>query len=195
MPGMDGVEMTRKLRSNRHSSHIPVIMLTAKSSLESKIEGLEARADDYIAKPFSMKELLTRIANLIAMRAELRQKYRDELNINPGEVTTNAIDEAFLTKAIRLVEENMANEDFNIENLYRELAMSRSMLHKKLKALTNQSASEFITDIRLRNAARLLKQKSGNISEIAYSVGFNSISYFNASFKRKFGITPTGYME
>ena len=194
MPRMDGIEMTRRIRLDPHSCHIPVIMLTAKSSVESKIEGLKARADDYIAKPFNMKELQARIANLIAMRAELRRKYSDELNIKPAEVTTNAIDEAFLAKAIRLVEENMAREDFNIEHLYQELAMSRSLLHKKLKALTNQSASEFINDIRLRKAARMLKQRSASISEIAYKVGFNSISYFNTSFKRKFGMTPTEYM-
>lgn len=194
MPRMDGIEMTRRIRLDRHTSHIPVIMLTAKSSLDSKIEGLEARADDYIAKPFSMKELQSRIANLIAMRAELRRKYRDELNVNPAEVTTNAIDEAFLAKAIQFVEKNMSREDFSIEHLYQELAMSRSLLHKKLKALTNQSASEFINDIRLRNAARLLKQKSGSISEIAYKVGYNSISYFNVTFKKKFGLSPTEYM-
>jgi len=194
MPRMDGIEMTRRIRLDPHSSHIPVIMLTAKSSVESKIEGLEARADDYIAKPFNMKELHARIANLIAMRAELRRKYSDELNIKPTEVTTNAIDAAFLAKAIRLVEENMALEDFSIEHLYQELSMSRSLLHKKLKALTNQSSSEFINDIRLRNAARQLKQNSGSISEIAYRVGYNSISYFNVSFKKKFGVTPTEYM-
>jgi YesN/AraC family two-component response regulator len=194
MPRMNGIEMTRKIRIDRHTSHIPIIMLTAKSSLESKIAGLEARADDYISKPFSMKELQTRIVNLISIRAELRRKYRDELNISPAEVTTNTIDEAFLTKAIQFVEQNMRREDFSIEQLYQELAMSRSLLHKKLKALTNQSASEFINDIRLRNAARLLKQKSGSISEIAYRVGYNSISYFNVSFKKKFGVTPTEYM-
>jgi len=194
MPRMDGIEMTRRIRIDMHTSHIPVIMLTAKSSLDSKIAGLEARADDYIPKPFSMKELQARVANLISIRAELRRKYRDELNISPAEVTTNPIDEAFLTKAINFVEENMAREDFSIEHLYKELAMSRSLLHKKLKALTNHSSSEFINDIRLRNAARLLKQKSGSISEIAYRVGYNSISYFNVSFKKKFGVTPTEYM-
>lgn len=194
MPRMNGIEMTRRIRLDRYTSHIPVIMLTAKSSLESKIEGLEAKADDYIPKPFSMKELQTRITNLIDLRTALRRKYRDELNISPAEVTTNAIDEAFLTKAIQFVEQNMCREDFSIEQLYQELAMSRSLLHKKLKALTNQSASEFINDIRLRNAARLLKQKSGSISEIAYSIGYNSISYFNVSFKKKFGVTPTEYM-
>jgi signal transduction histidine kinase/DNA-binding response OmpR family regulator len=195
MPRMDGIEMTRRIRLNRNSSHIPVIMLTAKSSIESRLEGLEARADDYIAKPFNMRELQARIANLIALRAELRREYRDELNINPAEVTSNSLDASFLEKAIRLVEENMAQENFSIEHLYQELAMSRSMLHKKLKALTNQSASEFINDIRLRNAARLLKNQTSNISEIAYSVGYNSISYFNISFKKKFGVTPTEYKE
>jgi signal transduction histidine kinase/CheY-like chemotaxis protein/AraC-like DNA-binding protein len=193
MPKMDGFAFTRAIRGDRLTSHIPVIMLTAKSSIDSRIEGLEAAADDYLTKPFSVRELTVRIRNLLSLRRMLQKKYRDALLIDPSEVVTNKMDEAFLTKAIRLVEEHMGEPDFGVELLYHEMAMSRSSLHKKLKALTNQSATEFINMIRLKEAARQLRQQSGTVSEIAYRVGFSSIPYFNVCFKRVFGMNPTRY--
>lgn len=193
MPNMNGIEMTRELKNNRLTSHIPIIMLTAKGSEDSKIEGLEAMADDYLTKPFSVRELVVRIKNLIVLRNRLKRKYQDELLVNPAEVTTSTLDEAFLSKAIQVVEEQMSNENFAINILCDELAMSRPTLHRKLKALTNQSATEFINSIRLKHAARLIRQNAGNISEIAYKVGFNNVPYFNVSFKKQFGVTPSDF--
>jgi len=193
MPKMNGYEMTRELKHHRLTCHIPVIMLTAKASENSKIEGLEAMADDFLTKPFSTRELKTRIKNLIALRNRLKRKYQDELIVNPSEVTTSSLDEEFLSKAILTVRENMSNPIFGISFLCDELAMSRPTLHRKMKALTNQSTSEFINTIRLKHAARLIRENAGSISEIAYNVGFNSIPYFNVTFKKHFGVTPTEF--
>jgi len=193
MPKMNGYELTREIKNHRFTCHIPVIMLTAKASEDNKIEGLEAKADDYLTKPFSVRELNARIKNLIALRNSLKRKYQDDLIVIPSEVTTTSMDEEFLLKAVKIVEENMSNENFAINFLCDELAMSRPTLHRKLKALTNQSTSEFINAIRLKHAARLIRQNAGSISEIAYRVGFNNIPYFNVSFKKQFGITPTEF--
>jgi len=134
-----------------------------------------------------------RANNLIRIRKNLRIKFQNKFDTFPSEFIPSRLDEKFLLKAIALVEEKMSEIDFNIDYLCTELSMSRSTLHRKLKSLTNQSTSEFINSIRLKTAAQLIKQNKGSISEIAYSVGFNSIPYFNVSFKKKFGTTPTDY--
>lgn len=193
MPIMNGFDMTVAIKSNRITCHIPIILLTAKSSTDNKVTGFESFADDYITKPFSIRELLARISNLIALREKLRSKYQEDLIVNPGEVTTSIIDEEFLAKAIKLVEENFLNPKFDIPFLCEALSMSRPTLHRKLKAITNQSTSEFINSVRIKNAAQLIRKKAGTIAEIAYSVGFNSVSYFNVTFKRHFGVPPSEY--
>lgn len=193
MPIMNGVEMTRRIKQDSRTSHIPIIMLTAKTSENSKIEGFEAMVDEYLTKPFSIRELTIRVKNLLTLRNQLKRKYQDELLINPADVTTTSIDQIFLTKAISSVEKNMSNDEFGIDFLCNELAMSRATLHRKIKALTNQSTSEFINGIRLKHAARLIRQNAGSISEIAYQVGFNNISYFNVSFKKQFGVSPSEF--
>ena len=193
MPNMNGYELTRELKNNILTSHIPVILLTAKSSEESRLTGYESLADDYLTKPFIVRELLIRIKNLIRLRNLLKIKYQKELIATSAEVTTTPLDEKFLKQAIQIVFENLSNSNFGIDFLCTELGMSRPTLHRKLKGLTSQSTSEFINSIRLKHAASLIKQKAGSISEIAYISGFNSISYFNVSFKKQFGVTPTEY--
>ena len=195
MPKVNGIELTRTLKNDEKTSHIPIIMLTAKSSSESIIEGLETEADDYLTKPFNIKELQIRISNLVKTRKKLQEKYHRSISINPSEITTTSIDEQFISKLLKITEENMANSDFSVEILCDLSGMSRANIHKKLKSLLNQSATEFINSIRLKRAAQLIKQNAGNISEIAYDVGFSNLSYFSRAFKNHFNITPKEMME
>ena len=195
MPKVNGIELTKTLKTSETTSHIPIVMLTAKGSLESKIEGLECEADDYLTKPFNIEELKVRIKNIIKTRKKLQEKYNKSIVVNPSEITTTSVDEKFLTKLLKAVEDNMADSDFSVEMLCELVGMSRANIHKKLKHLVNQSATEFINSIRLKRAAQLIKQNAGNISEIAYDVGFNNLSYFSRAFKNHFGITPTEMIE
>jgi len=193
MPVMDGVEMTRLIKQNEMISHIPVILLTGKASVESKIEGLSTRADDYITKPFNVAELKLRIRNLIEGRKKLRERFSKQLVISPSEIVTTSADENFLIKALQAVEENMSNTEFGTDEFCMAVNMSRANVHRKLKALTDQSTTEFIRTIRLKRAAQLLLQKSGSVSEIAYETGFNNLSYFTRCFKEVHGALPSEY--
>jgi len=195
MPKVTGIELTKTLKNNENTSHIPIIMLTAKSSNESKIEGLESEADDYLTKPFNIRELQVRIKNLLKIRRKLQEKYNKSISVNPSEITTTSVDEKFLTKLLKAIEDHMSDSDFSVEMLCELVGMSRTNIHKKLKSLLNQSATEFINSVRLKRAAQLLKQNAGNISEIAYDVGFNNLSYFSRAFKKHFSITPKEMFE
>jgi len=191
MPKKDGYEVCEALKNDPRTSHIPIILLTAKSDSEDKITGLMTKADDYITKPFILRELLLRIENLIESRKLLREKYKNEGILKPKEIATNSIDEIFLKKLVELVEENMSDENFGVEQLGDEIGMSRSQLHRKLKALLDQSPNQFIRSFRLHRAHDLLKQQSATASEIAYQVGFSSPSYFTKCFHEQFGYTPS----
>ncbi len=191
MPMKDGYEVCRELKNNEKTSHIPIILLTAKSDTEAKIEGLQTQADDYITKPFVPRELLVRIDNLIALRNKLKEKYRKNGLLHPVDIVVNSIDEKFLKRLLEIVESNIGNEKFGVEQLSNELAMSRSQLHRKLTALLDQSANQFIRTYRLQRAHALLKKNSATASEIAYQVGFSSPSYFTKCFHEEFGYTPT----
>jgi signal transduction histidine kinase/DNA-binding NarL/FixJ family response regulator len=193
MPEMDGVELCKKLKTDERTSHIPVILLTARADVENKIEGLETGADDYITKPFNIKELLTRSKNLIEQRKKLREKYTHQIDLEPGEIAVESADERFLKRALEVIEKNMGDCDFDVNNFYPEMNMSRMQLFRKLKALVNQTPSELIRNMRLKRAAQLMKQKFGNIAEITYEVGFNNLSYFAKCFKEKFGVLPSEY--
>lgn len=194
MPVVDGIELAKTLKNNEKTSHIPIIMLTAKASEESKISGLETEVDDYLTKPFSIRELRIRIKNILKIRQKLREKYNRSIEVKPSEITCNSIDEQFISKILQLVEENMSNPDFSVETLCELAGISRSALHNKIKSLLNQSTTEFINTIRVKRAAQLIKRKAGSISEIAYDVGFNNLSYFNKVFKSHFHITPKEMM-
>lgn len=190
MPEMDGNAFTRKVKTEEISSHIPVIMLTAKGDKASKLEGLETGADDYLSKPFDADELLLRIRNLIEQRKLLREKFSQSGELRPAAVSVNSLDESFLRRIMELVENHMGNDTFSIEELAGEIGMSRGNLHKKLKALTGMSPSVFVRTLRLHRAKDLLKQQAGTAAEISYMTGFSSPAYFSKCFKDQFGMAP-----
>jgi signal transduction histidine kinase/DNA-binding response OmpR family regulator len=195
MPNMDGVEFCKKLKTDERTSHIPVIMLTAKASVENRIEGLETGADDYITKPFNMKELLTRINNLIDQRRKLRERFSREVTLQPKDIAITSADEKFLNRTIEIIEKNLGDGEFDVAALREEIGLSHMQLFRKLKALTDQAPGDFIRTIRLKRAAQLMEKKFGNIAEITYEVGFNNLSYFARCFKEMFGMLPSEYMK
>jgi signal transduction histidine kinase/DNA-binding response OmpR family regulator len=193
MPGMDGFEMCKNLKSNQKTNHIPLILITAKAERENKLEGLKTGVDDYLVKPFDEAELLIRIKNLITIRQKLQKKYQGESWQKPNVVRAVSVHQKFIEELKKVIEENIGNELFSIEDLGRAMSMSRSQIHRKLKAMTNLSATTFIRNYRLHRAAELLKQDAGNITEIAYLAGFNSQTYFSSSFQELFGCSPSEY--
>jgi signal transduction histidine kinase/DNA-binding response OmpR family regulator len=194
MPKMDGNELTRILKNDEKTSHIPIILLTAKSEQESKLEGLETGADDYLTKPFDTKELMIRIKNLINVRRKLQERYSRGDFIpakkEPGK-KLSYLDEQFMNKVMEVIEKHLSEEEFSIEQFGKEAGMSRVQLHRKLKALSGKSASTFLRSVRLSKAKKMIEEQKGNISEIAYSVGFSSPQYFTRCFKKEFGYPPS----
>lgn len=195
MPEMDGYELCQKLKTDERTSHIPVILLTAKADQKAKIEGYETGADDYITKPFNHDELRIRIKNLIEQRKELRQRFNKNISLGPGELAITSADEKFLIRAIKIINDHIEDPNLSAEFFAKEIGLSRSQLHRKLKALTDQSASEFIRSYRLNFSRQLLDKQYGNIAEITYAVGFNNPSYFSECFKKQFGVLPSKYVE
>jgi signal transduction histidine kinase/ligand-binding sensor domain-containing protein/DNA-binding response OmpR family regulator len=195
MPQMNGIELCSKIKADELTCHIPVILLTVKASKDAKIEGLEIGADDYITKPFEIWELKARIKNLIEQRRQLKKKYTLEHGIQPSEIATNSMDEQFLSKALSIVELNIIESMFGVDELSKQMSISRSQLYRKILAITGQTPVEFIRSIRLNRAAQLLKQKHDNIGRIAYEVGFSNPSYFSNSFHKQFGMYPTEYVK
>ena len=191
MPKKDGYQVCRELKMDERTSHVPIILLTAKAGSEDKIEGLQTRADDYVTKPFVPAELLLRVENLIESRKKLREKYKHQGTLKPTDIAENSIDEKFLNKLIEIVEGQLDNERFGVEQLSEEIGMSRSQLHRKLTAIIGQGPNQFIRSFRLNRAHDLLKQKAATTSEIAYRVGFGSPSYFTKCFQEQFGYVPS----
>ncbi|MEM6737096.1 MAG: tetratricopeptide repeat protein [Bacteroidota bacterium] len=195
MPEVDGVELCNTLKANEKTSHIPIIMLTAKADRDTKLDGLKKGADDFLTKPFDNEELLIRIQNLITQREKLQTKYGKTLRLEPSKITIDSPEEVFIKKALEIVDRNLSNSEFTVEAFQKEIGMSRMQLHRKLKALTNFSASEFIKDIRLQRAADLLATNGINVAEVAYSCGFNGVSYFTQCFTEKYGTNPSKYIK
>jgi len=195
MPRMDGIELCRQLKNDERTSHIPIIMLTAKATVEDKISGFQTGADDYIPKPFHMPELKARVANLIESRRMLRERFSREVTLEPKDITITSVDEKFLKRAIEIVENHIGDEKFDLPEFRKGMNMSRSTLFRKLYALTNQSPTEFIRIVRLKRAASLLKQGFGNVSEVALEVGFSNPSYFTRCFKKMYSVSPVDYMK
>jgi signal transduction histidine kinase/CheY-like chemotaxis protein len=192
MPRLDGFGFCKQLKSNEITSHIPVVMLTAKATLENRLEGLELGADDYLAKPFHADELKIRVRNLIEIRQSLRQKFSHALaNQTSSSLPQHPLDDGFLQKIRGIIEQHIADAQFDVETLAEPMSISSVQLRRKLKALTGQTAIEFVRNYRLEKAAAMLKNKQGNVSEVAYSVGFESLSYFSRSFQDKFGKKPS----
>lgn len=195
MPGMDGFSLCEKLKTDERTSHIPIILLTAKADMASKLTGLTNRADDYLTKPFQLDELHVRIKNLILQRQQLRQRFSRQLTLQPAEVVVASIEEKFLQKAMSIVEDHIGNTDFDVEVFSREMGMSSSQLRRKLVALTDQAPTDFIRQFRLQRAAVLLRSGQGNVSEVALTVGFNSLNYFTRCFREHFGKTPSEFIR
>jgi len=195
LPGIDGLKVCRAIKQNIRTSHIPVIMLTAKTNQQDQMEGLSVGADDYVSKPFNISILRMKVHNMVKARMRTLEHYSNTLDVDPQKVTFNEMDKEFLEKAKSIVEQNLDNIDFSIDDFCSEMAMSRSNLHLKMKAITGESTIEFIKKIRFSHACNLLKDGRYSISEISTMVGFNTPSYFTTSFKKYFGILPTEYVR
>ncbi|WP_244526801.1 ATP-binding protein [Pseudozobellia thermophila] len=195
MPKMAGTELCAQLKHNLKTSHIPIILLTARTSLFYKFKGLESGADDYISKPFHLREFKLRIKNLLDSSRRLREKFTKEPSVVPSELTITSLDEKLLTKAMHIVETNLGNHQFDINSFAKELGVSRTMLFTKIKAWTNHTPNEFINELRLKKAAVYFETSNMNISEISYKVGFNNPKYFSKCFQKKYNMTPSQYIK
>ncbi|MDR0430533.1 MAG: response regulator [Tannerellaceae bacterium] len=195
MPEINGIELCRILKTESDTSHIPIIILTAQGSMEHRIEGLETGADSYISKPFHTKYLQIRVEKLIELRAKMKERFSKSINMDAQEITLTSTDERLLQNAIDYVRTNIENPELSVEAMSKNLGLSRTHLHRKLKALTGQSPVEFIKMIRMKQAAYLLSTGKLSVSEVGYKVGYNTPSYFSSSFNAYFGMSPTAYME
>lgn len=193
MPEMDGFAFCKKVKTEPTTSHIPVILLTARSAEDQKLEGFETGADDYITKPFNFEILQSRIKNLIHQRELFHKDFRKQIEIRATDINITSLDEKLIQNAIRLVEDNISNADFSVEDLSHELGMSRVHLYKKLLSLTGKAPLEFIRSIRLQRAAQLLEKSQLTVAEVAYKVGFNNPKYFTKYFKDEFNMLPSMY--
>jgi AraC-like DNA-binding protein len=164
------------------------------SDARDRIQGLETGADDYVTKPFSTQEMLVRIRNLILQRKKLRELFSSTINLEPKAISITSADEKFLRKLIQIIEDNIDNSELDLEFLLKNIAMSRSQLHRKITALTGQPITGFIRIIRIKRAAQLFEQKFGNVSDVMYAVGFNNLSYFTKSFREVYNMTPSEFM-
>jgi len=190
MPGLNGIELCNMLKSDILTSHIPIILLTARTQLIFKMEGLETGADDYISKPFNFSMLEVRVWNLIETRQKLRERYQKEINLDPQNIAISNLDEVFLKKILNHIELHITDPELSVEQISRELAMSRSLFYKKIKSLTNQSGIEFVRSVRIKRAAQILAQGQLTVNEVAYMVGFLDVNYFRKCFKEQFNYTP-----
>ena len=191
---MDGLELCHHIKNDINLSHIPVILLTAKSTEDNIITGLRDGADDYITKPFNLNILKLRIEKMIKWTDNNHREFIKR-DIAPSEITVSSLDEQLITKAIQVVEDNMSNSDFSVEDFSAAVGMTRSHLYKKLMAITGKSPLEFIRIIRIKRGRSLLEQGRTNISEVAYRVGFSTPSYFSSSFREYFGMTPKEFVS
>lgn len=195
MPKVDGIELCRRIKTNVQTSHIPVVLLTARTADDIKINSYEVGADSYIAKPFNFDILLVRIRKLIEQQESRRQEFRKNIRVNPSVITITSLDEQLIQKALEQIERNIDNPEYSVESLSMDLGMSRMNLYRKLQSITGHTPTEFIRTIRLKRAAQLLQGSQLTIVEVADRVGFSSSSYFTKCFKEQFGILPTQYAE
>lgn len=194
MPVMDGIELCRRIKADKRTAYIPVILLTARQAVEATVKGLEIGADDYVTKPFNMMVLVLRIRKLIE-QSRYRHATHAVIDPTPSDIVITSLDEKLIEKAIKYVEDNISRSNFSVEKLSRGLGMSRVHLYKKLLQITGKTPIEFIRVIRLKRAAQLLRESQLHVSEVAYEVGFNSPRYFSRYFKEEFGMLPSEYQE
>ena len=195
MPKMDGLQLCREVKQNEKTCHIPVILLTAKTDQETRIDGFEIGADDYLAKPFGLSELTARMQNLIESRKILRKLFSSAIILKPSDIKVSSLDDRFIKKVMEVIEAHLSNSGFSVELLADEVAMSSVQVYRKLKAITGQTPNDLIRNVRLERAASLLDQHAGNVADVAYMVGFNNLSYFAKCFKDKFQQSPSEYLK
>ena len=194
MPVMGGLELCSRIKANPDTSHIPVILLSARDLPVHKIEGFQNQADDYFTKPFNVNMLVSRITNLISIRESMRKNFSGTVALNPSEVTATPADDKYIRKCIGYIEKNMANTNYGVDELCADMGMSRPQFYRKIKAITGLSAIQFMRSIKLKRAAQLLKSKSvSSVSDAMYAVGFNNLSYFSKIFFEEFGVLPKDY--
>ncbi len=195
MPIKDGVALTKTLKNDERTSHIPIILLTAKAGDENKLVGIDVGADDYITKPFNQKILKSKVNNLFALRKKLQSRYSQEVILKPKDIAITSVDEQFLEKVQQVLDEQLSESTFTVAAFSKAVHMSRMQLHRKLKALTGLSTSEFVRSQRLKLATQILRQSDSNISEVGYSVGFNDHAYFSKCFRETYHCTPSEYTK
>jgi signal transduction histidine kinase/DNA-binding response OmpR family regulator len=195
MPEMDGITLAEKIKNDIRTSHIPLILLTAKASEDAKLQGLQSGADDYLTKPFNKHELLLKVRNGVSRQLKLRERLRADLMSTAPKVEVLSADEQFLNKVKEGILARLSDEQLSVESLAEDMSMSRVQLYRKITALTGLSSNELIRKLRLQKAAQLLQQKWGPVSQVAYEVGFSNLSYFSKVFKEEFGMLPSEYVE
>ena len=191
MPEMNGFELCRCIKTDIRTSHIPLLMLTAKAKIDDRIEGIEIGADAYMVKPFDMRLLKLRLSQLITSRQLIFNKYFSAISDLPANANTTSLDKEFIQKALNYINQHIGDSEISVESLASHLNLSRSQVYRKIKALTDQTANEFIRNIRLHKAKVLIQAGNTNISEVSYTVGFSTSSYFTKCFKNYFGVLPT----
>ena len=194
MPGIDGFELCRRVKTDISLSHIPIILLTARTTDVSRIEGLQLGADDYLTKPFNIEVLRLRVKKVLEWEQKAHRTFRQKIDVQPSEITITPLDEQFIQRAIALIEANISDSDFSVETLAAHVAMSRSTLYKKLMAITGLGPSEFIRTIRVKRGKALLETSQLQVTEIAYAVGFSTVKSFTMNFKALYGITPSEFL-
>ena len=195
MPEMDGIALCRKIKLDPRTSHLPVVLLTALTGEEQQLKGLETGAADYLTKPFNFEILLSKIKNILSQQESMRKTYQKQVEVKPSDIVVESPDEVFIQKILQVVEKNISNPDFSVEELSSEMYMSRVTLYKKILAITGQTPVEFIRVVRIKRAAQLLEKGHLTISQVGYKVGFKSQKYFVRSFKAEFNMLPSAYIE
>lgn len=195
MPGLSGFEVTRKLKRDFNTSHIPIILLTALNAPESHLEGVESGADAYITKPFSTKLLLARVFKLIEQRDKLREKFSSDLSMVRPVICTTDKDKEFTDKLTRIVEEQLENPDFTVDDFASMMALGRTIFYRKVKGVTGYAPKEYLRVMRMKKAAELLLKTDVTVAEVAYQVGINDPFYFSKCFKAQFGVSPSTYQK
>ncbi|MBC8051980.1 MAG: response regulator [Sphingobacteriaceae bacterium] len=195
MPEMDGIDLCKKVKSDPRTTHIPVVLLTALTAEEQQLKGLETGASDYMTKPFNFEILLSKIRNILLQQELMRKTYQKQVEVKPSDIIVDSPNKVFIQKALLVIEKNISNADFSVEELSGEMYMSRVTLYKKILAITGETPVEFIRSVRIKRAAQLLEKGHLTISQIGYKVGFKSQKYFVRSFKAEFNMLPSAYIE